>query len=191
MAGNAHNDRVHIEATERQQKCLDMRITGMTFRQIGEALGLHESTVREHIWGALKKLAAQRDSKASELRELELQKLDSLERAARITLTRHRVCYTQGGKIVVDIDEATGQPYKLTDDGPVLAAIGKLLDVGARRAKLLGLDAPTRQETSGPAGGPLELAVQHDLSKLSDEELDTLRGIIAKTESTEGEHEAQ
>ena len=33
-----------------------------------------------------------------------------------------------------------------------------MLRIEARRARLLGLDAPARSELSGPEGGPIELA---------------------------------
>lgn len=46
---------------------------------------------------------------------------------------------------------------------------------------LCGLNAPARQEISGPAGGPIETAAAPvDLSALTDEELETLARIRAK-----------
>lgn len=46
---------------------------------------------------------------------------------------------------------------------------------------LCGLNAPARQEISGPAGGPIETApATVDLSSLTDEELETLARIRAK-----------
>jgi hypothetical protein len=48
-------------------------------------------------------------------------------------------------------------------------AVASVLRVMDRRAKLLGLDAPTRRELSGPDGGPLEVL---DVRKLTDDELD-------------------
>jgi hypothetical protein len=45
-----------------------------------------------------------------------------------------------------------------------------LLDIQERRAKILGLDAPARQELSGPAGGPIALS----RSSLTDEQLDAV-----------------
>ena len=52
-----------------------------------------------------------------------------------------------------------------------------------RKAKLLGLDAPVRQEHSGPEGGPIPVQSQPDLSKLSTEELLELRELLGKTET--------
>ena len=55
-------------------------------------------------------------------------------------------------------------------------AVDRVLRIMERRARLLGLDAPTRGELSGPDGKPLAV----DLTTLSDEELKTLERIQAK-----------
>ena len=55
-------------------------------------------------------------------------------------------------------------------------AVDRVLRIMERRARLLGLDAPTRGELSGPDGKPLAF----DLSMLSDEELKILERIQAK-----------
>lgn len=43
-------------------------------------------------------------------------------------------------------------------------ALSACMRIMERRAKLLGLDAPAKQEVSGPAGGPIELAKGRSLS---------------------------
>lgn len=48
-----------------------------------------------------------------------------------------------------------------------------------RRARLLGLDAPLRWEGSGPGGGPIPVAGDIDLTKLSLEQLNMLEEIVA------------
>jgi len=55
-------------------------------------------------------------------------------------------------------------------------AVDRVLRIMERRARLLGLDAPRRQELSGPDGKPLAF----DLSMLTDEELKILERIQAK-----------
>jgi hypothetical protein len=55
-------------------------------------------------------------------------------------------------------------------------AVDRVLRIMERRARLLGLDAPRRQELSGPDGKPLAF----DLSMLTDEELRILERIQAK-----------
>ncbi len=68
---------------------------------------------------------------------LDLGELDRLARAAWNVLgTTHYV--VDRGEVVFLNDEP------VLDDAPVLAAIGKLLDIQVRRAKLVGLDAPSK-----------------------------------------------
>jgi len=55
-----------------------------------------------------------------------------------------------------------------------------LLRVMERRSKYLGLDVPMQSEVVTKQEGPIE--VKHDLTKLSLEELKSLRSIVAKTE---------
>src|SRR5690606_5993712 len=74
-------------------------------------------------------------------REEELQRLDLLMTEAWAVLKRAHVTVSHGRVIY---DESTGQP--LPDDGPVLQAIDRILKIQERRAKLLGLDAPTKIE---------------------------------------------
>jgi hypothetical protein len=76
--------------------------------------------------------------------EAELLRLDELEKRARRVLDRHHITVNNGRVIAID-----GEP--LQDDGPVLAAIDRLIKIeDARRKnnesqrKLLGLDAPTK-----------------------------------------------
>ena len=60
-----------------------------------------------------------------------------MAREAWDVLQRNHVVVSQGR--VVELD---GVP--IPDDAPVLAAIDRLLKIQERRAKLLGLDAPTQ-----------------------------------------------
>jgi hypothetical protein len=76
---------------------------------------------------------------AEELLRLELDRLDMMWRAAVEVLRRKHVTVSHGKVVIVD-----GQP--LPDDAPVLNAIDRLLSIQARRAKLLGLDAPKKIE---------------------------------------------
>jgi hypothetical protein len=55
-------------------------------------------------------------------------------------------------------------------------AVDRVLRIMERRARLLGLDAPTRGEISGPEGKPLAF----DLTGLTDEELALLEVVHAK-----------
>lgn len=76
--------------------------------------------------------------------EGELVRLNDLEARAREVLDRHHITVNNGRVISID-----GEP--LQDDGPVLAAIDRLVRIedarrknNAEQRKLLGLDAPTK-----------------------------------------------
>ena len=60
-----------------------------------------------------------------------------------------------------------------------LSALDRVLRILEREAKLLGLDAPVKQEITGPDDEPVQ-AVRPDLSELSLEDLDALR-TLART----------
>ena len=62
------------------------------------------------------------------------------------------------------------------DDHVALDRVLRLLE---REAKLLGLDAPAKQEISGPDSGPMQIA-KPDLSELGTEDLEALREIARK-----------
>ena len=64
-----------------------------------------------------------------------------------------------------------------------LGALDRVLKILEREAKLLGLDAPAKQEITGSDGGPVQIA-RPDLSELSLDDLDALR-TLARGESGE------
>lgn len=109
----------------------------MTFAEIGHALGVNAS--RAHALVS-RGLARTRQEPADELRRLEAERLDLMQLEAMRVLRRAHVIVSHG-RVVMDDD---GNP--LIDDGPTLAAIGQLLRIQDRRAKLFGLDAPTKHE---------------------------------------------
>jgi hypothetical protein len=180
MSGkNAQNQAAKARATEVRQRCLDLRVTGMSFSQIATAVGLSKTAVVKHVHRALDDIVKQTDETAERLRSLEIERLDKLQRAAERVLARNHV-FVNAGKVVYD-----GQT-KLEDDGPVLNAVDRLLRIAERRARLMGLDAPKRQEFSGPGGGPIETKTEYDLSRITDPaEALALRDLLAKAKADE------
>lgn len=128
------------DTAERDAQACELRAQGYSYQRIAAALRYTDrSLARRAVERAL--AATVRDS-ADTLREIELQRLDAMwQQAWQVLYEDHP--FVSGGRIVYD--PATGQP--LVDDGPVLAAIDRLLKISERRAKLLGLDAPTKVET--------------------------------------------
>lgn len=89
---------------------------------------------------------------------LDLAELDEMAREAWKVLRGTHYVVDRGEVVRLD-----GSP--LLDDAPVLAAIGRLLDIQSRRAKLVGLDAPKRLEVTD-AMPDLDAAVQELAAEL-------------------------
>jgi hypothetical protein len=148
------------ETAMRDARAAELRGRGMSYRQIAAELGIDVHTAHDAVRRAL---GAIRAEPAPAVRQLELQRLDEMYAAALGVLEREHVVVS-GSKIVYKVIEyATdgdghilldddGHPKAervepLKDDAPVLRAVETLLKIQARRAALLGLDAPVKAET--------------------------------------------
>jgi hypothetical protein len=128
-----------VATRENDIRALDLRRRGLSYPQISAELGCSLSTAHTMVQRALADSAREA---GEEVRQIEAQRLDDLTRTLnRVMLTRHyRVAQT--GQVATDPE--TGAP--LLDADPVIRAVLALVRVSERRAKLLGLDAPTRHE---------------------------------------------
>lgn len=134
----AKNGQGNAEQAERLIEVWNLRIEGLLEREIAERLGINQSTVSR--W--LKKAYSMRaEPVAAELRAVELDKLDVAEQAVWAVLRRKHVTVS-AGKIVYN--DSDGEP--IIDDGPILAAVDRLVKISERRAKYGGLDAPSKVE---------------------------------------------
>jgi predicted transcriptional regulator len=112
--------RERLTAAERKAKAVEMRKLGFTYQKIGDELGVTLSAAHKMVTTALQELNEKAAEGAAEVRRLELERLD--EWLVRVA--------------------------KVVQSGDTLSAIDRGLKIQARRAKLLGLDAPTRFELS-------------------------------------------
>lgn len=152
MANGKKTDQVRIAAAERRGQALELRKAGQSFRAIGAALGVSEAQAHHDVRHALARLAELELASADELRALELARLDTLtEEAVRVLSATHPL--VSGGKVLSGFTE-DGTAIGLTDDGPKLAAIDKLIRISESRRKLLGLDKPTLIAPTNPDGTP-------------------------------------
>lgn len=126
-----------LAARQREARMLELRRDGRSYTEIGEAFGITRQVATRIIQRGMDRIVRE---PAELVKAMDLERLDQLQVEALAVLRRRHVVVS-GGKIVRGDDD---QP--LVDDGPVLAAIGKLLDIQARRARLLGLDAPNKHE---------------------------------------------
>jgi hypothetical protein len=132
----------NVQAREREEKALAFRKAGLTYQAIAKHCGYssHEGA-RLAVFRSMERLTKICNEKAEEVRRIEIERLDAM-----LAALWHRAAM-QG-------DEA---------------AIDRVLKIQARRAALLGLDAPAKSEHSGPGGGPIKH--QHDFSEMTDAEL--------------------
>ncbi|WP_329064908.1 sigma factor-like helix-turn-helix DNA-binding protein [Amycolatopsis sp. NBC_01480] len=129
---------------EQTARAYEMRLKGVSYRRIADELGVSLGTAHNRVREAM---AERVDPLVDEYRQFQLDRLDSYREAAvKVLETTHwRVDH---GRVVALEDEATGTKEPLADDGPVLAAIDRLLRIEERTARLLGLDAPAKAEVS-------------------------------------------
>lgn len=128
-AGKGGVQRAQSLATQ----ALDLRIAGTEYRAIAAQLGVSLSTAHGLVHAEMARIAELNRGKAEELREIELAKLDAIERDMRPRSER-------------------GDPN----------AAGVLVRVSVQRAKLCGLEAPTKIEHTGPDGGAITIDVARD-----------------------------
>lgn len=103
-------------------EALRLRATGLSYADIGEAMGVAEPTARSLVVRALKDKRAEIDELGDSVIMLEAERLDTLFRAA----------------------EAIRVTAK--SESMRLQAIDRALWISDRRSKLLGLDAPKREQ---------------------------------------------
>jgi hypothetical protein len=108
--------RERLTAAERKAKAVEMRKLGFTYQKIGDELGVTLSAAHKMVTTALQELNEKAAESAAEVRRLELERLD--EWMVRVA--------------------------KEAQSGNTLGAIDRGLRIQARRAKLLGLDAPVQ-----------------------------------------------
>ena len=108
----------NIDTAIRDGKAAQLRRDGLSYRQIAKAMGCSVAGAHDMVRRALREAIRE---PAEELRTLELERLDALY-----------------AKVMVIVD--TGSTKE------VLNAIDRALRIMERRSKLLGLDAPLKQD---------------------------------------------
>lgn len=154
----------------RRARAIQLRMDGHGWQEIADTLGYStrgaaHTDVRRALEANLKQLALATE----QLREVELLRLDEMQREV-VAVLRAEHPLVSAGEVVYDRDrDEAGEPIpgtgsRLTDAGPKLAAIDRLLRIGQQRARLLGLEAPQLLETGGVVRYVIEGV---DLTKLT------------------------
>ncbi len=119
-------DAASLATRERHAEWIELRRKGHTYDAIAAQFKVAKSTVHEAVLGHLRATVAE---PAAELRALELERLDALLREAT---------------------ERIEQPFTGESGDDKLKAIDVALSIGAQRARLLGLNAPTKVQDVTP-----------------------------------------
>jgi hypothetical protein len=114
---------VHVRATGRRQRAVELRLSGATYRVIADDLGVTRQAAHKYVKQAMAVLNAKLAEDAEALRRLELERLDQLQAAL--------------------------WPAALEGNSRAALATLKVMDA---RAKLVGLYAPSKLHVqSGPS----------------------------------------
>jgi ribosomal protein L15E len=109
-----------VRDAERRAEALAYRLQGLTFAQIGQKMGYSAERACRVVNQELEARRQEAAETADSIRELEVMRLDELQQGIYVA-----------GK------------------GGAVTAIDRLLKIMERRARLLGLDAPTRTALEG------------------------------------------
>lgn len=145
-----------------RKKILQMRQEGFSFERIAAELGCSYTYARKQFLKALNSIVVE-DVEA--VRKLEMQKLDALE-AEIYSVLKAFMPYVSNGRIVTEllVDDNgnpvvndNGKPVyvKVRDLGAKLQSVDRLIKVMERRARLLGLDKPSKVAATDPDGNPV------------------------------------
>lgn len=129
----------------RRQQAFDLRIAHLTYREIGKALGVATAVAWKDVDAVITDLHATTRETAEKSRKLELESLDEIERTARIqSRDAHRAAYETFYQKKDDEYVEVRVLSKYIETRTCRVATQTIMDCKRRRAKLIGLDAPTK-----------------------------------------------
>ncbi len=147
------SDKAIIE--DRRAKAWELRLKGKSTRQIALALEVSVGTAHSDLAAVMERTKEENDDRAETHRAVSLARLE-------------RALDTVEDALSAESFDALGNK----DHELRLKALDRLLKIEERRAKLLGLDAASKQELSGPEGAPIEINARDAL-------VERLAGLIA------------
>jgi transposase len=118
----------------RRKRAVKLRVDGHSYREIADKLRVSVQTAFADVAAVMERTQLAADKLAGEIRSIDLERLDIATKALLPKVKRGD-----------------------------LRAVEKLVAVIARRAKLVGADAPERSELSGPEGAPIEIDARKTL----------------------------
>lgn len=140
MASARETRRAAVAQADRDRQVVDLKRTGLTFREIAAQLGLSLGTVHKSFNRGLTRVV---EPAVTEYRAEHVARLATLREVVEDVINRRHLVVSDG-RIVRD-----GADLPLEDDGVVLAAADRLLKIDEAERRLLGLDAKPELEISG------------------------------------------
>lgn len=144
---------------------LEGRVKGWSFPRCAMELGITQGYAYKLYKEAMRQIV---EPGVKEVRDLELTRLDGMMEECYAILDAE-FYLVNGGKVVRDVvtdedgkvvldDDQQPKLMRLRDHNIRLAAMDRLLKISERRARLMGLDAPTKTSLTDPSGDkPMEL----------------------------------
>jgi hypothetical protein len=160
-----------IQQIEQDHRAAEFRSRSMTYRKIGETLGVSTKTAYCMVQRAIEDVPKEA---TKDLIALELEKLDRLDRKYLEIMDKPHPYVSASGRVVIHNGEI------LIDDRPTMEAIAGLVRVADRRARLLGLNAPTRADITSIAS----LTVESKSEQCRAEVMSLLQRLSPKAEAT-------
>jgi hypothetical protein len=157
------------EARAKLARVVEMKTSGMTYAEIAEELNCTVAYVHKRYKYAMSMVIV---DKIDIVRKTETERLDHLYLEAIRVLNMQHPLVQQGRVVMTPLLDENGLPVldgdndgspvmvPLEDVAPKLNAMSKILHIMERRAKLLGLDAPTKTAFTDPSGEKEAAAVQ-------------------------------
>jgi hypothetical protein len=125
------------DTAARDAEACRLRTRAVSYSEIARQLGFSNSAAaHEAVQRGLREIVAE---PAEQVRQFEIERLDGLWDMALAIAERHHVTVSNGRVVYLG-------DMPLSDDGPALQAMDRLLKIQERRARLLGLDAPVKHE---------------------------------------------
>ena len=160
MAKNEPHSLKHEHTRHLQNKVLEGIRDGKSCAELSRELGFSDTYIKKLYKGAVKEIIV---DNVEDLRKVGVARLDKTMRYLHSLLGNDHPLVS-GGSVVHDalldedgnpiIDPTTGAPKtkRLKDDGVKLQIIDRLIRVEEQRAKLLGLNMPTKMALTDPTG---------------------------------------
>lgn len=137
--GTADEDRIQL----RRAEVLRLRIRGYTVREIATELGHPKSTVGDDLKAAMSETLTRTQEEIDAERELELHRIDAGLRVVAKILHDREVTAEEAKRLDISVDELLASHDELK-----LKALDRQVKLQEQRAKLLGLYAPSKVEST-------------------------------------------